>query len=221
VGTRGGGMDHAASLASREGFASWIAFDPLGVIHVPVPGDWGFLVAHSLTTAEKSGPAREEYNARRKAGTAGLERLGLKSYRSASPDLSVKLEDERERDSFLHVTTEAQRVTGAVDAMRRGDARRFGSLLVESHVSLRDRLRVSSPALDRLVEAAMESGALGARLTGAGFGGCAVVFMRKSDRDAVRRGLIERCYAGRSEFEEAQHLIDAEPAAGALSAEKT
>ena len=67
----------------------------------------------------------------------------------------------------------------------------------------------------------MESGALGARLTGAGFGGCAVVFMRKSDRDAVRRGLIERYYAGRSEFEEGQHLIDAEPAAGALRPEKT
>ena len=57
--------------------------------------------------------------------------------------------------------------------------RRFGSLLLESHASLRDRLQVSCPALDRLVEAAMDSGAVGARLTGAGFGGCAVVFAKQ------------------------------------------
>jgi galactokinase len=52
VGTRGGGMDHAACLASREGCASLIEFVPLSVRAVPVPDDWSFLVAHSLTTAE-------------------------------------------------------------------------------------------------------------------------------------------------------------------------
>lgn len=221
VGTRGGGMDHAASLASRAGFASWIAFQPVVVTHVPVPADWGFLVAHSLTIAEKSGGAREEYNSRRMAGTTALDRLGLTSYHNASQELAGQLADVRERDSFLHVTTEAQRVTDAVEAMRKGDAGRFGSLLVESHASLRDRLRVSCPALDRLVAAAMESGAGGARLTGAGFGGCAVVFAKKDNLPAVRRGLIERFYAGRGEFDEGQHLIDAEPAPGALTPEKT
>jgi galactokinase len=63
--------------------------------------------------------------------------------------------------------------------MEQCDAGAFGSLLLASHASLRDRLHVSCGALDRLVEAAMDSGALGARLTGAGFGGCAVVFCRQ------------------------------------------
>ena len=58
-----------------------------------------------------------------------------------------------EREAYLHVTTEAQRVADAVAAMERDDAAGFGKLLLESHESLRDRLRVSCPALDRLVEA--------------------------------------------------------------------
>jgi galactokinase len=102
--------------------------------------------------------------------------------------------------------------------MERGDCAGFGKLLVESHASLRDRLRVSCPALDRLVEAAMAAGAAGARLTGAGFGGCAVVLCRNRDTAAVRRGMVERYYAGRDEFYESRHLIDAVPAPGSLRA---
>ena len=94
--------------------------------------------------------------------------------------------------------------------MECSDAACFGELLLESHASLRDRLRVSSAGLDRVVEAAMVSGALGARLTGAGFGGCAVIFARKADLPKVRQGLTERFYAGRPEFRETIHLIDAE-----------
>jgi galactokinase len=73
--------------------------------------------------------------------------------------------------------------------------------------------------LDELVSAAMESGAVGARLTGAGFGGCAVVLCRRRDEAGVRRGLMERYYAGREGFDESCHLIDAVPGAGALHAE--
>jgi len=220
VGTRGGGMDHAASLASREGCASLIEFEPLSVRPIPVPKDWHFLVAHSLQTAEKSGAAREAYNACRAAGTAALKRLGFASYRAAieEPDSVEKLPPGPERDSFLHVTSEALRVRAAVNALEGDDAGRFGRLLWESHASLRDRLRVSSAALDQLVEIAMESGALGARLTGGGFGGCAVVFCRKRDLPAVRGGLIDRYYSGRPEFDAQRHLIDAPPGPGALFA---
>jgi galactokinase len=109
-------------------------------------------------------------------------------------------------------------VHNAVEALERGDAQRFGSLLLDSHASLRDKLRVSSPALDRLVEAAMASGALGARLTGAGFGGCVVVFCAAAERDRVRGGIIERYYRDQPAFDAANHLIDAEPSAGALFA---
>ena len=182
VGTRGGGMDHAASLASKAGCASLIEFQPLAVHHVPIPEDWSFLVAHSMQTAEKSGAARDEYNARRRAGVN------------------------------QHTTSEAARVQDAVAAMRRGDAPAFGRLLLESHASLRDYLKVSTPALDALVEAAMQSGALGARLTGAGFGGCAVVLCYRRDLDRVRRGLIESFYKGLTE-----HVFEAEAGPGALN----
>jgi galactokinase len=84
-----------------------------------------------------------------------------------------------EQESYGHVTGEAERVTAAVDAMEKGDTAAFGALLLESHRSLRDRLRVSCPELDALVDAAMESGAAGARLTGGGFGGCIVALARR------------------------------------------
>jgi galactokinase len=186
VGTRGGGMDHAASLASKAGCASLIEFEPLAVHHIPIPSGWTFLVAHSRQTAEKSGSAREEYNARRRAGINE------------------------------HTTSEAARVQAAVTAMRGDDAAAFGRLLLESHASLRDFLKVSTPALDALVEAAMQSGALGARLTGAGFGGCAVVLCRRQDLERVREGIVTRFYGG-----DATHLFEAEPGPGALWMDKS
>ncbi|HXB74711.1 MAG TPA: galactokinase family protein [Candidatus Acidoferrales bacterium] len=218
VGTRGGGMDHAASLASREGCASLIGFVPLSVRTIRVPPDWAFLVAHSLHTAEKSGALRAEYNARRTAGTEALKRLHFPSYAEAIQGRTyADLEAMTRDNAFLHVAGEALRVQDAVAAMERDDALAFGRLLLESHASLRDRLNVSCPPLDRLVAAAMDSGALGARLTGAGFGGCAVVLCRQLERPTVRAGLQARFYASHPEFDADQHLIDAEPGPGALS----
>ncbi|HEV3200246.1 MAG TPA: galactokinase family protein [Bryobacteraceae bacterium] len=255
VGTRGGGMDHAAVLASQPGCASLIDFQPLSVRPIPIPLEWSFLVAHSLEAAEKSGGAREAYNARRRAGTTALQRLGFPSYRvaveghtlkqletlvrtprsAAGPPAGLSAEDINrgpagaphqtdsatleEQDSFLHVTGEAFRVQAAVSALNRQDPATFGHLLLKSHASLRDRLKVSCPALDRLVEAAMESGAMGARLTGAGFGGCAVIFTLTEDRPDVRRRLIDRYYSGRPDFHEDRHLIDADPGPGVLNEE--
>ncbi|MCW5982054.1 MAG: hypothetical protein KIT09_28470 [Bryobacteraceae bacterium] len=228
VGTRGGGMDHAAVLGSRKGCASLIGFDPLSIRAVPAPNDWAFLVAHSLTTAEKSGAARELYNSRRVAGSVALKRLGYPSYKAVvenhTPEEMEALAAERlptieEQDSFRHVTGEALRVGAAVGALERGDAEQFGRLLVASHASLRDKLKISSPALDELVDAALASGATGARLTGGGFGGCTVVFCLKRDLPSVREELIRRFYASRPEFDERAHLIAGEPGPGALYAE--
>lgn len=223
VGTRGGGVDHAAVLAPRAGCALLVNFAPLSVEPIAIPEDWAFLVAHSLTTAEKSNEVRAEYNARRVAGSRALEMLGFESYPAALERRDAgELEAAAarltgpERYCFLHVIGEALRVRDAVAALESGDAQRFGALLNASHESLRDLLKVSNAAVDELVDAARRAGAMGARLTGAGFGGCAVVFSGRADRDRIAGELIERFYSRRAGFNPAMHLIAAEPASGAL-----
>jgi galactokinase len=169
VGTRGGGMDHAASLGSRAGCASLIGFDPVTIRHVPIPPDWAFVVVNSGIRAEKAGKAREEYNARRNATMTARQKL-------ARGEALTPLEEE----AYQHVVVESANVKDAVKALENDDPEQFGRLMLRSHESLRDRLRVSIPELDRLVEDAMEAGALGARLTGAGFGGCIVALTRRA-----------------------------------------
>jgi len=170
-----------------------------------------------MTTAEKSGAVRAEYNSRRTAGNAALHRLGLQSYAEAIGHDGSGLIGE-ELDSFVHVTGEALRVRQAVSALRNGDRDGFGRLLNESHHSLRDRLRVSNQALDTVVNLAREGGALGARLTGAGFGGFVVILCTPSDRGRIREELMARYYSQQSGFDPAKHLIDVEASAGALFA---
>jgi len=209
VGTRGGGMDHAAVLGSREGCASLISFNPVSIRHVPIPADWAFLVAHSRVHAEKSGEVRERYNAIRAAGAAAMRENAELNYL-----LSLGKEEvlhHVKQPVLQHVVTEALRVREAVDAMHGNRPDQFGRLLLESHASLRDRLEVSVPALDLLVDAATEAGALGARLTGAGFGGCAVIFCLRGDLAQVRARLIQGFYAG-----DPAHVLDAEPGGGAV-----
>jgi galactokinase len=224
VGTRGGGMDHAAVLRAKAGCALLVRFAPLSVCDVPIPDGWEFLVAHSLTIAEKSNAVRLEYNSRRLASSRAVDRLGFTSYRaaidSAPAERLTALAPEKlggdELRCFRHVVGEADRVNRAVDALRKDDAEEFGRLLNASHRSLREDLRVSCPALDELVEAANRAGALGARLTGAGFGGCAVILCRAGDRQRIGDRLVDEYYSSRPGFHRFQHLIAAQPAAGAL-----
>jgi galactokinase len=205
VGTKGGGMDHAAVLACERKCALLVGFAPLRLTSVPIPDTWSFIVAHSLKTAEKSSGVKEEYNSRRVAGQSGFAKMQAGS----------KLSDEETR-AVRHVESEGRRVTDAVEAMRRKDKEGFGALLWESHQSLRDDLRVSCAELDELVDVAMKNKALGARLTGAGFGGCAIVFCERDDRERMAQALVDGFYAKRGGFERDKHLIFAEASAGAL-----
>jgi galactokinase len=221
VGTRGGGMDHIAILASRAGFATLIrSFQPLVIDYVSIPADWRFLVAHSLVTAEKSGAVRAQYNAKREAGARALQKLGLASYAEAvelEPESRVsELTDKAERNAFLHVTSEARRVMEAATALRNNELAAFGRLLNESQASLRHRMHVSLPQLDRLIAIARKAGAAGARLTGAGFGGCVVCLCTKQTVERVRDRLVEAYYVIRPEFDPASHLFIADPSDGAL-----
>jgi len=205
VGTHSGGMDQAISLGGRAGHAIRIDFDPIRLDPVLVPSDWRFVIANSLVEAKKSGGARASYNARVRESRRALE---LARERSTLPEPL----DRR----YRHVVTEASRVEAAVAAMRSGDLESFGELLDASHASLRDDYEVSCPELDELVRAAREHGAAGARLTGAGFGGCAVLLAREESLAGLLAGLEAAFYGPRGiDPIAADALFPAEPSDGA------
>ena len=223
VGLEGGGMDQAACLHGVPGHALRIEFDPLRVTPVPVPGGWRWVVASSLVRAEKSAGARDRYNERarqcrealaasvRAAAGGRAARSGDRATSSATTyrdlvsagDPDGLLRHARRILSpvlfrrFRHVVTEGRRVALAERAMRDGDLHRFGHLMVRSHQSLRDDYEVSTDELDAIVGAALEAGAAGARLTGAGFGGCAVALCDDSSVEPVMEALTARFYEPR------------------------
>ncbi len=210
VGLEGGGMDQAACLHGREGHALRIEFDPLRVTPVAVPEGWRWVVASSLVRAEKSAGAREAYNERARQcrealGVMGQSTVAPPTYRdlAAVDDLGGLLRHARRVLApvlfrrFRHVVTEGRRVALAEVAMRDDDMGRFGELMVRSHESLRDDYEVSTGELDAIVEVAGGAGAAGARLTGAGFGGCAVVLCDDATVGPVMEALAARFYAPR------------------------
>lgn len=113
-------------------------------------------------------------------------RLGVPALRDATPEQVAG--DPRAR----HVVSENRRVLDAAEALRDGDVEELGRLLGESHASLRDDYEVSTSELDALVTALEAAGALGARLTGAGFGGCAVAISDSAEVDRIAGEATER-----------------------------
>jgi galactokinase len=95
-----------------------------------------------------------------------------------------------------HAVTEQSRTLRAAECLKHGDLIGFGRLMLETHVSLKDDYQVSRDELDYLVEIAIKAGALGARMTGAGFGGCAVAVVKTVDVPAFAE-LVKQSYANR------------------------
>ncbi len=180
VGTLSGGMDQAISLLGQAGHALRIDFEPLRIEPVPVPEEIVIVVAHSGVHAAKSGAAREAYNARVRECAQAARCLGAEPGKTlAAVDPSSRMALDRIDDPVLRrrarfVFEEAERVELAVAALGSADLPRLGALLNASHAGLRDDYEVSHPAVDRLVERALAAGASGARVVGAGFGGCIV-----------------------------------------------
>jgi galactokinase len=165
TGVPSGLMDQLASLYGKEGHALLIDCRTNDVHPVALPEELAILVVHSGIPRRLEA---SEYADRRSECERVARALGLSSLRDAT------LEQVRDVPVARHVVTENARVLAAVDALDRRDFERLGALFVESHESLRGDYRVSTPELDELVAAFTESGAYGARLTGAGFGGCVV-----------------------------------------------
>jgi galactokinase len=211
VGVPSGIMDQYASLLSGVGSALLIDCRSLDNEPVPLDLQGENLALLVCDTRVERGLADTGYRDRRETCEDAARTLGVRELRDANEkDLGRLSGDELKR--ARHVVRENDRVLEAVRALRKGDFAAFGRLMYDSHFSLRDDFEVSTPELDAFVETAREAGAPGARLTGAGFGGCAVALVARTEADALaestRRGFEDEG------FEEPE-FYEFRPAAGA------
>ncbi len=183
-----GVMDQMASVHGRLGHLVFLDTRSLAVDHVPFElGEH----ALSLLVVDTRAPhqlADGAYAERRATCEAAARSLGVVALRDVD-DLEAALErlpSDVHRRRVRHVVTENQRVLDVVAMLRDGtDPRRVGPLLTASHASLRDDYEVSVPELDVAVEAAVNAGAYGARMTGGGFGGSVIALVDTTSADAV------------------------------------
>ncbi len=168
-------MDQLASAAGLEGHALRIDCTSLEVRPVLMPEDIDVLVVHSGEARALAGSAYAE----RAAACQRAETL-VGALRSASRADVEAIADQVVRQRARHVVTENQRVDALIDALGIGDRAAISDVMAASHASLRDDFEVSTPALDAAVDDLLRApGVIGARLTGAGFGGCVVALAER------------------------------------------
>jgi galactokinase len=211
VGVQSGIMDQYASLLCEEGAALLVDCRSLEAENVPLDLNGAGLALLVCDTRVERGLADTGYNDRRAACERAARTLGVEQLRDAREKDLERLSGE-ELKRARHIVTENARVIEAVEALRAGDFRALGRLMYASHASMRDDFEISTPELDAFVELAEGSGALGARLTGAGFGGCAFALVQDRETDALTREALHT-FAGRG-FEEPA-FYEFLPAAGA------
>jgi len=184
IGVQSGIMDQLAVACGVLDHALMIDCRSTDIELVPVPRSARLIIVDSGLPRTLAGSA---YNERRMESTSALAALqanapGLAALRDVTMALLARHAqnlDGTQLRRARHVVTENQRVRESATALRHGDVEAFGRLMAASHVSLRDDYDVSVPELDLLVATAMQTpGVLGARMTGAGFGGCVVVLAR-------------------------------------------
>ncbi|MFH8990930.1 galactokinase [Streptomyces sp. NPDC017940] len=203
VGVPCGVMDQMASAACEAGHVLHLDCRDLSVRQVPLD-----LSAHGLCLLVVDTRVEHElgdgaYAERRAGCEAGARALGVShlrdvpfaELRSALGRLRDELGEgpdaEKVRRYVRHVVSDDHRVERVISLLDAGDVRAAGDVLTEGHVSLRDDLRISCPELDLVVEAARAGGALGARMTGGGFGGSAVVLVEAAGAEGVAEAVRE------------------------------
>jgi galactokinase len=194
-------MDQLASVAGRSDHALLLDCRSLEAEAIALPEALGIVVVHSgLPRALES----SAYAQRRAACEAAAARLHVATLRDATP---AQVADD---PIARHVVSENDRVTRFVVALRRHDLAALGHLALESHRSLADDFAVSTPELDLLVKLAVECGAFGARLTGAGFGGCIVALVPVGESSRVVDSVVDRYRArtGLQAFGFPVHAVD-------------
>jgi galactokinase len=175
VGVPTGLMDQLAVLLGRAGHALLLDFRSVTGTSVPLDPAAAGLVVLVIDTRVHRELTGGGYAARRRACEDAARALGVRSLRDvASVGELASIGDPVLRRRARHVVTENRRVLDTAELLRDGRLDRVGPLLTASHASLRDDFEVSWPEADAAVEAALEAGALGARMTGGGFGGSVI-----------------------------------------------
>lgn len=197
VGVPCGIMDQFISALGRQAHALFLDCRDLSYRHVPLPGDIKIIACNS---GVKRTVAQSEYAVRlsqcRQAvaqlGSAGLAVKSLRDVDAKDLEAAGSPLSELLLRRARHVVTENQRVRETAQALEDGNIERLGELMNASHESLRDDYEVSSKELDVLVELAWKQpGVLGARMTGAGFGGCTVNLVRAGAAESFAEALHE------------------------------
>jgi galactokinase len=176
VGAQTGLLDQIASLFGEAGHALLIDFRTLAVEPVPLSlGDYSLVIldsgqSHVNASGDDSPDGEAGYNQRRQECARACELLGVSCLSDAEPAMADDLPRPL-ADRVRHVLGENVRVRETVAALHDGDPLRVGELLDESHASLRDLYDISTPAVEEAVACLKDSGAVGARIVGGGFGG--------------------------------------------------
>ncbi|MFB7447228.1 MULTISPECIES: galactokinase [unclassified Streptomyces] len=189
VGVPCGVMDQMASACAEEGHALHLDTRDLSYRQVPFDLAGEGLRLLVVDTRVKHALGDGAYAERRAGCEAGARALGVRTLREVSaahlPESLARLSDETILRYVRHVVSDNARVERTIALLDAGATREVGPVLTEGHASLRDDLRVSCPELDLVVEAANAAGALGARMTGGGFGGSAVVLVETERAEEV------------------------------------
>jgi len=215
VGVASGIMDQFASLLCEAGTALLVDCRSLEAKCVPLDLAAAGLTLIVCDTRVERGLADTGYNDRRSTCERAARTLGIEELRDAGEGDLNRLSGE-ELKRARHVVSENARVLEAVEALKNNDFHEFGRLMYASHASLRDDYEVSTPELDTFVQTAEQHGAKGARLTGAGFGGCAIALVPEPRTDVVTKA-CEQAFA-QANFKDPA-FYEFVPAAGAELAE--
>jgi galactokinase len=209
-----GVMDQLAALHSAVGHALLLDCRTATWTAVPLDPAAAGLELLAVDTRAPRALADGRYAARRLACESAAATLGVRSLRDAAhdPGALATLSDPLARRAAGHVISEYHRVLLAAELLRAGDLASLGGLLTASHESLRDQFEVSWPQADAAVEVAVDAGALGARMTGGGFGGCVIALVPADRAARVREAVTERFAARRWP---APDYLEAVPSGGA------
>ncbi|MGW1560401.1 galactokinase [Streptomyces sp. NPDC002144] len=217
VGAPTGIMDQTASACCEEGHALFLDTRDLSQQQIPFDLAAEGMRLLVVDTQVKHAHSEGEYGKRRAGCERGAALLGVDALRdipyAGLDEALARLGDDEEAVRLVrHVVTEDERVEQTVALLRSGETRAIGPVLVAGHASLRDDFRISCPELDLVVDTALAAGALGARMTGGGFGGSAIVLAEAADVDTITKAVEEAFASGGYT---APRVFEAVPSAGA------